>query len=31
MAKAAVKQAVRNDLKDKNEEIHKKLDKALGW
>lgn len=31
MAKAAAKRAVQDELKDKSEEIHKKLDKILGW
>ena len=31
MAKAAAKQAIQEELKDKNEELHNKLDKALGW
>ena len=31
MAKAAAKRAVQDELKDKSEEIHKKLDNILGW
>lgn len=31
MAKAAAKRAVQDELKNKSEEIHKKLDKILGW
>lgn len=31
MAKAAAKRAVQDELKDKSEEIHRKLDKILGW
>ena len=31
MAKAAAKRAIQNELKDKSEELHKKLDKVLGW
>ena len=31
MAKAAAKRAIQEELKDKSEEIHKKLDKILGW
>ena len=31
MAKTAAKRAVQDELKDKSEEIHKKLDKILGW
>lgn len=31
MAKVAAKRAVQDELKDKSEEIHKKLDKILGW
>ena len=31
MAKAAAKRAVQDELKDKSEERHKKLDKILGW
>lgn len=31
MAKATAKRAVQDELKDKSEEIHKKLDKILGW
>lgn len=31
MAKAAAKRAVQDELKDKSEEIHKKLDEILGW
>ena len=31
MAKAAAKQAIQEELKDKKEELHNKLDKALGW
>ena len=31
MAKAAAKQAIQEELKDKNEELHNKLDEVLGW
>ncbi|MDE5782821.1 MAG: hypothetical protein K2H97_00655 [Prevotella sp.] len=31
MAKAAAKKAVREQLENKGEELHKKLDKLLGW
>lgn len=31
MAKAAAKQAIQDELKDKNEELHNKLDEVLGW
>lgn len=31
MAKAAVKRAVQDGLKDKSEDLHKKLDEILGW
>lgn len=31
MAKAAAKQAIQEELSEKSEEIHKKLDKILGW
>lgn len=31
MAKAAAKKAVREQLEDKGEELHKKLDNLLGW
>lgn len=31
MAKAAAKQAVREDLEKKGEDLHNKLDKLLGW
>lgn len=31
MAKAAAKQAVREDLEKKGEDLHSKLDKLLGW
>ena len=31
MAKAAAKRAAQDELKDKSEEIHKKLDNILGW
>lgn len=31
MAKAAVKAAIREDLEKKGQELHDKLDKALGW
>lgn len=31
MAKAAAKKAVREQLEDKGEELHKKLDELLGW
>lgn len=31
MAKAAAKKAVREQLEDKGEELHKKLDEILGW
>lgn len=31
MAKVAAKRAIQNELKDKSEELHKKLDKVLGW
>lgn len=31
MAKAAAKRAIQEELSEKSEEIHKKLDKILGW
>lgn len=31
MAKAAVKKAIKEDLKKRGEELHEKLDKLLGW
>ena len=31
MAKAATKRAIQEELSEKSEEIHKKLDKILGW
>ena len=31
MAKAAAKQAVREDLEKKGEDLHNKLDQLLGW
>ncbi len=31
MAKAAVKKAIRADLEKKGEDLHNKLDKAMGW
>lgn len=31
MAKAAAKRAVQEELKDKSEDLHKKLDEILGW
>lgn len=31
MAKAAAKRAVQEELKDKSEDLHKKLDELLGW
>ena len=31
MAKAAVKNAIREDLEKKGDDLHKKLDKLLGW
>ncbi|MBQ7419719.1 MAG: hypothetical protein IJV17_03140 [Prevotella sp.] len=31
MAKSAVKKAIRDDLENKGEELHKKLDDILGW
>lgn len=31
MAKAAAKRAIQEELNEKSEEIHKKLDEILGW
>ena len=31
MAKAAAKQAIREDLEKKGEDLHNKLDQLLGW